>query len=371
MRDLIERLATAHEFDVVGIAPASADPLRAERLTTWLEAGSAGEMDWMARDVERRASPQGLWSEVKSIIMLGTNYGVEGDPLASLAQKDKATLALYAMRRDYHDVIKSRLKAFARDFVAQTQAGVKVFVDTAPVMEKPLAVAAGLGWQGKHSVLVNRDFGNWLLLGAIYTTLEIEPDAEEKDHCGSCRRCLDICPTNAFPAPYTLESRLCISYLTIEHKGPIARDLREKFGNRVFGCDDCLAICPWNKFAKSAHDVRMAFKGDLAGLDLGMLAGLDDAAFRALFAGTPIKRTGRERFVRNVLISIGNSGEKRFIDVALARLEDTPLVRGAAIWALSKLMEEKVFLALAQSRLPQEDDADCIAEWQMASGEVQ
>ena len=331
----------------------------------------------METHLDRRISPEGLWPAAKSVIMLGTNYAVEGDPLASLAHPDQATLALYAVRRDYHDIIKSRLKAFARDLVAATGADVKVFVDTAPVMEKPLAAAAGLGWQGKHTVLVNRKFGNWLLLGAIYTTLEIPADAEETDHCGRCRRCLDICPTNAFPAPYALDARLCIAYLTIEHKGPIARNLREKFGNRVFGCDDCLAVCPWNKFAKASRDTRMALKEELMGLDLGALSRLDDTAFRALFAGTPIKRTGRERFLRNVLIAIGNSGDPHLIEAARARLDDeAPLVRGMAIWALQRLMSPadfREFVAgqalLAGETLatgPNDIDPHVREEWAMA-----
>ena len=362
-------MAREHGFDAIGIAPATEDPLRKARLEAWLDAGNEAEMTWMAREPEKRASPPALWPEVKSVIMLGTNYGIEDDPLIALKHRDRASLALYGMRRDYHDVIKTRLKAFARDLIAKAGGDVKVFVDTAPVMEKPLGMEAGLGWQGKHTVLVSREFGNWLLLGAVYTTLEIAPDAPEKDHCGRCRRCLDACPTDAFPTAYTLDPRLCIAYLTIEHKGPIPRDLRGKFGNRVFGCDDCLAVCPWNKFAQAARDTKLALRGDLAGLKLADLAELDDTAFRALFAGTPIKRTGRDRFLRNVLIAIGNSGDSALIPVAMARLDDeAPLVRGTAVWALSQLMPAADFEALAAGR-DSETEPSVIEEWALALAE--
>lgn len=365
MREFLPEMARKHGFDAFGVAPAAPDVLRGERLDAWISVGAHGDMDWMARDPQRRAAPQELWPEVRSIIMLGTNYGPESDPLAMLAHPDKASIALYALRRDYHDIIKARLKAFARDLVARSNAGVKVFVDTAPVMEKPLAAAAGLGWQGKHSVLVSRAHGNWLLLGAIYTTLALVPDKPEADHCGSCTRCLDICPTNAFPSPYVLDSRACIAYLTIEHKGPITRGLRPKFGNRVFGCDDCLAICPWNKFAKTASDTKLALKSELAHLDLAMLAGLDDPAFRTLFAQTPVKRTGIERFLRNVLIAIGNSGDLSLIPAAHARLSDpVPLVRGMAVWALSRLLETHEFAILAATYAPEEVDPHVCEEWQ-------
>ena len=371
MRAQLEDMAREHGFDAIGVAPATPDTVRSERLDAWLAIGAQGEMDWMARDPDRRASPSALWPEVKSVIMLGTNYAPKHDPLATLAHPDKASIALYALRRDYHDIIKARLKAFARDLVARTEAGVKVFVDTAPVMEKPLAAAAGLGWQGKHSVLVSRDHGNWLLLGAIYTTLALEPDAPAKNHCGSCTRCLDICPTNAFPEPYVLDSRACIAYLTIEHKGPIDRTLRAKFGNRVFGCDDCLAVCPWNKFATASRDTRLALRSELATLDLAMLAGLDDSAFRTLFAQTPVKRTGIERFLRNVLIAIGNSGNSSLIPAARVRLDDPAgLVRGMAVWALSQLMPPSEFMALADGHVPKESDPHVQDEWREARKEV-
>lgn len=371
VRERIAALAERHGFDCWGIAPAKADPVHAERLAAWLAAGMEGEMGWMAREPEKRASPETLWPEARSVIMLGVNYGIDGDPQVSLRHRHRATLALYAMRRDYHDIIKSRLKAFARDFVAENGAGVKVFVDTAPVMEKPLAAAAGLGWQGKHTVLVSRSHGNWLLLGAVYTTLDIAPDAPEPDHCGRCRRCLDICPTDAFPEPYRLDPRRCIAYLTIEHKGPIPRDLRAAFGNRVFGCDDCLAACPWNKFARASRDAKLALRGELVGLRLADLARLDDAAFRALFAGTPIKRTGRDRFLRNVLIAIGNSGDPRLVEAARERLEDAaPPVRAMAVWALSRLLDPPAFAALAEARLAAEGDAEVRQEWLEARAET-
>ena len=364
-------LARRHGFVAVGVCAATDDPVREARLRATLAAGEQGDMDWMAREPERRAQPQGLWPECRSIIMLGTNYAGGHDPLAALQQTENAALSLYAMRRDYHDIIKSRLKAMATEFIGLAggpeAAGVKVFVDTAPVMEKPLAMQAGLGWQGKHSVLVSREFGNWLFLGAIYTTLELPPDEPAVDTCGTCRRCLDICPTDAFPAPYRLDSRRCIAYLTIEHKGVIAREFRAPIGNRVFGCDDCLAICPWNKFARDSRDAKLALRDDFRALDLAMLADLDDAAFRTLFAGTPIKRTGRDRFVRNVLIAIGNSGEKRFVSSAIARLADpSALVRGMAVWALSRLMTPDAFPELAATHMATETDETVREEWQWA-----
>ncbi len=360
-------LAREHGFDTLGIAAAEDDPTRLARLENWLAEGNEGEMAWMAREPEKRAQPRNLWPAVRSVILLGTNYGVEGDPLVALRHKDRATLALYGMRKDYHDVIKSRLKAFARDLIAKAGGDVKVFVDTAPVMEKPLAAKTALGWQGKHTVLVSREFGNWLLLGAVYTTLDLPPDEPEKDHCGRCRRCLDICPTAAFPAPYKLDPRRCIAYLSIEHKGVIARDLRAGFGNRVFGCDDCLAVCPWNKFARAANDAKLALREELVGMPLAELALLDDAGFRALFTGTPIKRTGRDRFLRNVLIAIGNSGNADLLPVVEARLDDaSPLVRGMAVWALSRLAPRTEFEGMRLQCAASETDPEVLAEWNAA-----
>lgn len=333
------------------------------RLRAWLAAGHHGEMGWMADRVSERADPRSLWAQVRSVVMLGMSYAPDGDPLATLAEPEKATISLYARRRDYHDVIKGKLKSVAGLLAARGGADVKVFVDTAPVMEKPLAQAAGLGWQGKHTVLVSREHGSWLFLGAIYTTAELPADAPEDDHCGSCRRCLAICPTDAFPAPYQLDARRCIAYLTIEHQGHIDAELRPGIGNRVFGCDDCLAVCPWNKFAEAARETRLALKDDLAGRPLAELAGLDEAGFRTLFAGTPVKRTGRDRFVRNVLIAIGNSGRPGLAASARALVDDaSPLVRAMAVWALGRLAPAQA-LALAEPALAGERDAGVQREW--------
>jgi epoxyqueuosine reductase len=324
-------------------------------------------MDWMAATPERRASPAGLWPEVRSVVMLGLSYAPERDPMEALGERDTAALATYATRRDYHDVIKGRLKELAGYLAAKAGADVKVFVDTAPVMEKALAAASGLGWVGKHSVVVSREHGSWLLLGAIYTTAELPPDEPEAPRCGSCTRCLDICPTAAFPRPHVLDAGRCIAYLTIEHKGHIAAEFRDAIGNRVFGCDDCLAVCPWNKFAETARDAKLAMRDDLSGLSLRDLSRLDDAGFRQLFAGTPIKRTGRDRFLRNVLIAIGNSGDPALAADAVRLLADaSPLVRAMAVWAASRLLPPEAFAALAAEHEPGEMDEDVRAEWQRA-----
>jgi epoxyqueuosine reductase len=286
--------------------------------------------------------------------------------MATLAQSEIGTISVYARMRDYHDVIKGRLKQIAGFLVKQAGADVKVFVDTAPVMEKPLAAAAGLGWQGKHTVLVSREHGSWLFLGAIFTTAELPFDVASPDHCGSCTRCLTVCPTDAFPTPYTLDSRRCIAYLTIEHHGPIPTEFREPIGNRIFGCDDCLAVCPWNRFATASRDTKMAMRAELAAPKLADLAMLDDATFRQFFAATPVKRTGRDRFVRNVLIAIGNSGDVALVEKAQALLDDpAPIVRGAAVWALSRLLSPPTFEALRKTHLAQENDATVCAEWQL------
>jgi epoxyqueuosine reductase len=319
----------------------------------------------MAEALERRAAPQGLWSEARSIILLGANYGSDADPLAGLARRDHGAISLYARRRDYHEVIKGRLKQLASFLLARAGSGdAKVFVDTAPVMEKPLAQAAGLGWQGKHTNLVSRRFGSWLFLGSIFTDLALAPDAPERDHCGSCRKCLDICPTNAFPAPYRLDARRCVAYLTIEHKGPIPRELRAAIGNRVFGCDDCLAVCPWNKFAQLAHDARLAVRPELDAMPLAELAALDDPGFRALFAATPVKRLGHARFLRNVATAIGNSGDSRLSAAPRPLLDHpSPLTRGAAVWALARLLPREEVASLAKAYAPREPDALVCAEW--------
>jgi epoxyqueuosine reductase len=350
-------------FSAFGVTSPAAVPKLGQRLRAFIAAGEHGSMTWMARETDRRASPQVLWEDVRSIIMLGLDTPPGSDPLASLAKRDAGLIATYARRRDYHDVIKGRLKELAQALLSLAGGEVKVFVDTAPVMEKPLAAAAGLGWQGKHSVLLSRELGSWLLLGAIFTTVELPLDREGADHCGSCRRCLDICPTKAFPAPYRLDARRCIAYLTIEHKGTIPHEFREAIGNRVFGCDDCLAVCPWNKYAKASHDMRMAERGELVDPPLRDLARLDDAAFRKLFAGTPVKRTGRDRFVRNVLIAIGNSGEPTLAAEAERLIRDpSPLVRAMAVWAASRLLPKKRFAALAKRHRGEEHDAQVLAE---------
>jgi epoxyqueuosine reductase len=354
-------------FDIVRIAGPDSIPLAPERLKAWLEAGHHGSMEWMQETAERRSDPRALWPEVRSVILLGLNYGPTEDPLAALACKDCGSISVYARNRDYHDVIKGKLKEAAGFLAARAGSDVKVFVDTAPVMEKPLAEAAGLGWQGKHTVIVSREFGNWLFLGAIFTTARLPADAPERDHCGSCRRCLDVCPTNAFPAPYQLDARRCISYLTIEHKGHVPPELRPGIGNRIFGCDDCLAVCPWNKFARAGREARLMQRDDLAALPLGELARLDDPAFRAKFSGTPIKRTGRDRFVRNVLIAIGNSGDPGLAEEALRLLDDSsPLVRAMAVWALGRLLPPESIAVHARSRLERESDGDVRAEWSRA-----
>jgi epoxyqueuosine reductase len=347
-------------------------PQAAPRLETWLNAGYAGDMDYMAATRQRRAAPRALWPEVRSIILLGMNYAPEGDPLALLDAHDRANVSVYARHRDYHDLVKGRLKRLASWLASQTSGvDLKVFVDTAPVMEKPLAEAAGLGWQGKHTNLVSRDAGSWLFLGSLFTNLPLEADAAEEDHCGSCRACLDICPTKAFPQAYLLDARRCISYLTIEHKGHIPAEFREAIGNRVYGCDDCLAVCPWNKFAESAHEAKLKARADLLAPKIEDWLALDDASFRMLFSGSPVKRIGVARFMRNLLIAAGNSGEPALVPLIEARLDDeSPLVRGMAIWALGRLAPARI-AELAARRRSIETDADVQAEWSAALGEAE
>ncbi|WP_332680871.1 tRNA epoxyqueuosine(34) reductase QueG [Bosea sp. (in: a-proteobacteria)] len=355
--------AESEGFSVTRVASVDSIPQAPERLAGWLQAGHHGDMTWLTERTAERAAPAALWPAARTVVMLGMSYAPEEDPLAVLGQRDRGAISLYARRRDYHEVIKGKLKSVAGVLAARGEVEVKVFVDTAPVMEKPLAEAAGLGWQGKHTVLVSRTHGAWLFLGAIYTSAELPPDEPERDHCGSCTRCLDICPTNAFPAPYQLDSRRCIAYLTIEHQGHIDAEFRKGIGNRIFGCDDCLAVCPWNKFAQAAQETRLALKDELDAVSLRELAALDDAAFRKLFAGTPVKRTGRDRFVRNVLIAIGNSGEPALAASAEALLDDaSPLVRAMAVWALARLAPERAD-ELAPARLVLEADPDVRAEW--------
>ncbi|QUJ76094.1 tRNA epoxyqueuosine(34) reductase QueG [Sulfitobacter albidus] len=338
---LKERLVARalHEgFAGARICRPDAVPEVPERLATFLEAGYHGQMTWMADRVAWRSDPATLWPEARSVLMLAESYAPEHDPLAVLERPDLGAVSVYAQGRDYHDIVKKRLKRVARWLVAEAPCEVKVFVDTAPVPEKALAQAAGLGWQGKHTNVVSRDWGNWAFLGAIFTTLDLAPDTAERDHCGSCTACQDVCPTDAFPAPYRLDARRCISYLTIEHRGPVDEDLRARLGNRIYGCDDCLAVCPWNKFAVAASDLR--YHGG-AGGSLAELAVLDDAGFRARFSGSPIKRIGRDRFVRNVLYAIGNSGMAELRGVAQGLCEDAdPAVADAARWAVARLEKE-------------------------------
>jgi epoxyqueuosine reductase len=328
-------------FDAIGFAPARLAPEVRARLRAFLSAGRHGGMRWLADRAEQRGHPQALWPEARSVIGLGLCYAPEDDPLAALARRDCGSISVYARNRDYHDVLKGMLKHLAQFIVARCGAGVKVFVDTAPVMEKPLAVQAGIGWQGKHTNLVSRTHGSWLFLGEIYTTLALPADPPHADRCGSCTRCLDVCPTDAFPAPYQLDATRCISYLTIEHDGPIPHALRPQMGNRIYGCDDCLAVCPWNRFARATRHAKLAARADLVAPSLAELAALDDAAFRQRFAGSPIKRIGRDRFVRNVAIAIGNSGDRRLLP-SLARLasDPHPVVAEAASWAQARLMGE-------------------------------
>ena len=360
--------ARALGFDCIGITAPDAIADAAKHFREFLELGAHGDMDWLAQNPERRADPRGLWPDVRSVIMLGVNYGPDEDPLAILKQRTRAAISVYAQGDDYHDVIKKRLKALARWLVATAHCEVKVFVDTAAVMEKPLAQASGLGWQGKHTNLVSREFGSWLFLGAIFTTLDLPRDDAEIDHCGSCHACLDICPTSAFPAPYKLDARRCISYLTIENKGPIPQEFRHAIGNRIYGCDDCLAVCPWNKFAQEGRETKLAARDELRAPALAELARLDDAAFRARFTKSPVKRIGRDRFIRNVLIAIGNSGEGALAQEAERLLSDAnPLVRGAAVWALAQLIERTRFDAMAANAMAAERDASVRAEWTVAT----
>jgi epoxyqueuosine reductase len=364
LRSGLEREARALGFDCIGVTDPGATGRAAKYFREFLDSGGHGDMDWLAARPERRADPRTLWPGVRSVIMLGVNYGPDENPLEILTRRDRGAISAYAQGDDYHDVIKKRLKALARWLVAASGDEVKVFVDTAAVMEKPLAQAAGLGWQGKHTNLVSREFGSWLFLGAIYTASDLPRDSSDIDHCGSCSACQDICPTAAFPAPYKLDARRCISYLTIESKGPIPREFRKAIGNRIYGCDDCLAVCPWNKFAQAGREAKLAARAELRAPALADLARLDDAAFRALFSKSPVKRIGRDRFVRNVLIAIGNSDDAALAGEAERLLDDaSPLVRGAAVWALSQLVEAGAFAALASRAIDAESDDGVRDEW--------
>jgi epoxyqueuosine reductase len=352
-------------FDAVGFAPAALASEARAHLEEFIARGFHGEMGWLAARAHQRGDPQALWPEAKSVVVLGLNYGPAEDPLAALARRTEGGISVYARGRDYHDIVRSRLKALAQVIAARWPGELKVFVDTAPVMEKPLAASAGVGWQGKHTNLVSRQWGSWLFLGEIYLSLELPPDAPESDHCGQCARCLDVCPTRAFPAPYRLDARRCISYLTIEHKGHIDRELRPLIGNRIYGCDDCLAVCPWNKFAQRTREPGFAPREAFAAPRLAEFARLDDAGFRALFSGSPVKRIGRDRFVRNVLIAIGNSAADELVPVAEARLGDaSPLVRAMAVWALARLAPAALFSRLREAHMQSEGDDYVRVEWQ-------
>jgi epoxyqueuosine reductase len=367
LRDLIDREARLAGFDAVAVVSPDAIPLADRRLREFVAQGFHGSMGWMAETLDRRGDPKTLWPEVRSIVVLAMNYGPEDDPLAVLAMPDRGAISVYARNRDYHDVIKGRLKEIAGKIVARAGGDVKVFVDTAPVMEKPLAEAGGIGWQGKHTNLVSREFGSWLFLGSIFLTAELEPDGPEEDHCGSCRACLDICPTDAFPEPYRLDARRCISYLTIESKGPIPLEFRTRIGNRIYGCDDCLAACPWNKFAQTASEAKLAARADLVAPRLAELLKLDDAGFRAMFPGSPVKRIGRDRFLRNVLIAAGNSADASLAGACRDRISDhSPLVRGAAVWALSRLLDGPAFHDLYARHAGSEADDQVRSEWAQA-----
>ncbi|MER8375322.1 tRNA epoxyqueuosine(34) reductase QueG [Mesorhizobium sp. M1406] len=367
LRALIDAEARRAGFDAVAVTTPDAIPLAPARLAEFVADGFHGSMDWIAETLQRRGEPTVLWPQVRSIIVLAMNYGPDRDPRGVLAKRDRGAISVYAHNRDYHDVMKGRLKEIASKIVARAGGDVKVFVDTAPVMEKPLAEAAGLGWQGKHTNLVSREHGSWLFLGTIFTTAELVPDRAEIDHCGSCRACLDVCPTDAFPAPYRLDARRCISYLTIENKGPIPHEFREKIGNRIYGCDDCLAVCPWNKFARAASEAKLAARDELREPPLADLLRLDDAAFRVFFSGSPIKRIGRDRFVRNVLIAAGNSGDTALAVSVRALLDDaSPLVRGAAIWALARLVPYAEYSERAAAGLKAENDEAVRDEWRLA-----
>ncbi len=368
LKAALTREAQTLGFDCIGITEPGTIENAGKYFLEFIASGGHGDMDWLAANPERRADPRVLWQGVRSVIMLGVNYGPDENPLAILESRSRGAISVYAQGDDYHDLLKKRLKTLARWLVAASGAEVKVFVDTAAVMEKPLAQAAGLGWQGKHTNMVSREFGSWLFLGAIFTAFDLPRDEADIDHCGSCNACQDICPTAAFPAPYKLDARRCISYLTIENKGPIPHEFRKAIGNRIYGCDDCLAVCPWNKFAQTTREAKLAARAELRAPSLAELARLDDGAFRALFAKSPVKRIGRDRFIRNVLIAIGNSNDAALAQEAeRLRGDDSALVRGAAVWALSQLMARDRFEALAKKAIRDERDEDVRAEWKRVS----
>lgn len=366
-REYVRSLALAEGFNVIGFTRPTLPQRAQQGLQQHLALGHHGEMGWMETRAEIRSNPALIWPEARSVIVLGHNYAPAYDPLTLLHEKKNAVISVYAQGDDYHDIIKKKLKSLARTIVMALGGDARVYVDTAPVMEKPLAQQAGLGWQGKHTCLVSRDFGAWLFLGEIFTSLDLQPDDEEPDHCGRCTRCLDICPTQAFTSPHALDARKCISYLTIEHKGAIPLAFRKAIGNRIYGCDDCLAICPWNKFAQTSHESSYHPRPALTAPLLGDLVRLDDSSFRTLFSKSPIKRIGRDRFIRNVLIAIGNSDDATLLPLLLPLLEDpAPLVRGACVWAVYALAEEEYFHQLRATYLPREQDKEVQEEWNPA-----
>lgn len=366
LRRELDRRARSAGFDVIRVTEPDLAASTEKAFERFLALGRHGDMDWMQTTAGRRASPRALWREVRSVIVLAMNYGPDSDPLEALGDGRRGVVSCYARGKDYHVVVKKALKQVAGWLHRETGAGVKVFVDTAPVLEKPLAAMAGIGWQGKHTNLVSREFGAWLFLGSIFTTARIAPDRAGRDHCGRCRRCLDACPTDAFPAPYQLDARRCISYLTIEHKGHIAREFRSAIANRVYGCDDCLAVCPWNKFARSARERRFSARDGTDNPPLTELLRLDHSAFAERFKGTPIKRTGRDRMVRNALIAAGNSGEAALMDDVRLLLKDpSPLVRAMAVWATARLASGEEFVRLRAAHWLDERDRDVVEEWEL------
>ena len=364
LKSFLKSAAIELGLDCIAVTKPCAIPDAAARLQSFLAEGRHGDMQWLADKADKRADPVALWPDVRSVIMIGQSYAPHDDPLAVLEDHARAAISVYAKGRDYHDVLKKKIRTLAEKFAGISGAGVKIFVDTAPLLEKPLAAAAGLGWQGKHTNLVSREHGSWLFLGAILTTAEIEPDTPETDHCGSCRKCVDVCPTAAFPVPYQLDARRCLAYLTIEHKGHIAEEFRRPLGNRVFGCDDCLAVCPWNKFAEASREAKFAATPETDNPPLAEILALSDAAFRVRFAGTPVKRTGRNRVVRNALIAAGNSGDAELLPLVHRLLDDaSPLVRAMAVWALHELVDIDTFEAQRQQLASLETDPDVANEW--------
>jgi epoxyqueuosine reductase len=364
--------AKAAGFDAVGFSPATLGEPRQKTFDSWVDKGAHGDMAWMAETRERRRSPEALWPDAASVIVLAMNYGPESDPLEELQHPDRANISVYARNRDYHDLVKKRLKRIARWLVAETNCELKVFVDTAPILEKPLAAQSSLGWQGKHTNLVSSELGSWFFIGSIFTDIELPADEPHGDQCGSCQACLDSCPTNAFPAPYQLDARRCISYLTIEHKGHIDLEFRRPMANRIYGCDDCLAACPWNKFARQASESALQPREELTAPRITELLDLDDVGFRALFSGSPVKRVGRERFLRNVLIAAGNSGDEALLPHIASHLQDaSALVRAMAVWALQELASPTEIARLKQAHAAGETDEDVRVEWERSRSSLQ